>query len=145
MAQRKNEGKLRLTKAMLMPTALQALVHVIEKGEEKYGPATDKGWLDYQTDEILDSLLRHILALINGEAYDEIGTHHVCNIIFNAAALIEVEQNLKRIENLSEGCAWLIAPEDSFPNSPLPLKEDVCDQRASRLRDAHALPESSMP
>jgi hypothetical protein len=88
---RKNGGKPRLTKSMLMPVAMQALVQVIEFGEGKYGPATDKGWLNYKPEEVLDSLARHLVALVNGEQNDpESGLPHTVAIMFNAAVYAEV-------------------------------------------------------
>ena len=145
MAQRKNQGKVKFTKAIMMPVALEALVHVIEKGEPKYGPAIEKGWQDYEPSEVLDSLIRHCTALINGEEYDEIGTHHVCNIIFNAAALIEAQHKFISCATLCGDSSWLLKPEDYDENSSrLSLKES-CDQHVSRLRDEHDLAESLMP
>jgi hypothetical protein len=89
---RKNEGKPKLTKAMLMPFALEALVDIIEHGEEKYGPGTDKGWLDYDPMETLDSLLRHVNAIINGERVDpDSGEPHYKAVVFNAAVYAELE------------------------------------------------------
>ena len=91
MQKRKNKGKPRLTKAMLMPVAMQALVRVIEHGEEKYGPASDKGWHDYEPQEVLDSLSRHMVALINGQQNDpDSGLPHAVAIMFNAAVYAEL-------------------------------------------------------
>jgi hypothetical protein len=88
---RKNKGKPKLTKAMLMPVAMQALVEIIEFGEGKYGPATDKGWLNYKPDEVLDSLARHLVALTNGELNDpESGKSHAAAVMFNAAVFAEL-------------------------------------------------------
>jgi hypothetical protein len=88
---RKNKGKTKLTKAMLFPQALEALVQVVEYGEEKYSDAQEKAWLSYEPVEVIDSMLRHILALTNGEIIDpESGLHHAKHIMFNAAALNEI-------------------------------------------------------
>ena len=88
---RKNNGKPKITKAMMMPKAMEALVTVIEAGEEKYGPASDRGWLKYKPDEVLDSLSRHLVALVNGETVDpDDGAPHAAAIIFNAAVYLEL-------------------------------------------------------
>lgn len=87
---RMNMGKPRLTKAMLMPHAMEALVGVIEFGEQKYGPAVDRGWMNYEEGEILDSLARHLTAIINDEPIDpESQLHHAAHMLFNAAAYCE--------------------------------------------------------
>jgi hypothetical protein len=76
---------------MLMPKAMEAIVQVIEFGEHKYGPATDRGWLEYDHNEVLDSLARHLVALIGGEQNDpESGMPHSAAILFNAAVFAEL-------------------------------------------------------
>jgi len=96
---RKNQGKPKLHKAMMMPEALKAMVDVIEFGEEKYTPARERGWLNYNVDDTMDSLLRHVTAMINGESHDpESGLHHAAHAQFNACVLVEL---LSRIDSPS--------------------------------------------
>lgn len=88
---RKNEGKCKVTKAMLMPLAINSMVKVIEFGEEKYTPAKDKGWKNYKPEEVMDSLLRHAVCIINGEEIDpESGLPHAAHMMFNAAVYNEL-------------------------------------------------------
>ena len=89
---RKNEGKVALSKAMLMPEALRGLVEVLEFGEQKYSPAIEKGWLNYDIKETMDSLLRHAQAICNGELIDpESGLPHASSVLFNAAVILELD------------------------------------------------------
>lgn len=88
---RKNQGKPRLGLALLMPEALEALSCVLLEGEMKYGPAEDKSWLTYEYHETMDSLMRHLTALKNGEVLDpESGLPHAYHIHFNSAVLVEL-------------------------------------------------------
>ena len=88
---RKNEGKPRIGKALLMPEALSALSSVLEWGEKKYSPAEEKGWMEYQPNEVVDSLMRHLLAWKNGEKLDpETELPHLNHMLFNAAILVEL-------------------------------------------------------
>jgi hypothetical protein len=95
---RKNQGKPKLHKAMMMPEALKAMVDVIEFGEEKYGPARERGWLGYSVEDTMDSLLRHVTAMINGESHDR-------NLDFT----------MQHTPNLMRVCWW------SFSAGPIPL------------------------
>lgn len=88
---RKNEGKPRIGKVLLMPVALSGLARVMEWGEQKYSAAENKAWLKYDPDEILDSMMRHAMAMKNGEFYDrETGLPHAFAALFNAAAYTEI-------------------------------------------------------
>lgn len=89
-AKRKNEGKPKLGYILHMPAAIKDMADVLEFGESKYGPASDKGWLGYDTDEIIDSLMRHLEARQRGETHDpETGLRVEAHIIANAAFLCE--------------------------------------------------------
>ena len=88
---RKNEGKPRIGKALLMVEALKALSSVLVSGEEKYDAAERKSWMGYKEDEVIDSLMRHLLEVKNGIATDaESGLPHVNHVLFNAAVLVEI-------------------------------------------------------
>jgi hypothetical protein len=88
---RKNEGKPKIGKVLLMPIAMAGLARVMEFGEQKYSPAENKDWLKYNPGEILDSLMRHAIAMKNGEVYDsETGLPHAYSVLFNAAAYTEI-------------------------------------------------------
>jgi hypothetical protein len=88
---RKNAGKPKLSKCLLMPEALSGLESVLVFGEEKYDAAERKSWMAYKPDEVMDSLLRHLMAVKNGEDQDpESGLPHVHHALFNAAVLVEI-------------------------------------------------------
>lgn len=88
---RKNRGKPKVGKCLLMPEALSALSSVLVYGEEKYTAAERKGWLGYKEDEVIDSLVRHLMEVKNGVAKDaESGLPHVNHVLFNAAVLVEI-------------------------------------------------------
>lgn len=65
--------------------ALEPLVRVLEFGMYKYDRDNWKSGL--KKEQILDSLLRHIIALLDGEEYDQDSkVHHIGGILFNAIA-----------------------------------------------------------
>lgn len=79
---RHNEGKLEWT--LVDFKSLEPLVRVLMYGKDKY--SRDNWKLGGQTKEdILNSLLRHALALVNGEETDpEHGISHIGGVLFNA-------------------------------------------------------------
>ena len=88
---RKNDGKPKLTKVLLMPEALKGLESVLVFGEGKYDAAERKSWMNYKPNEVLDSMLRHTMAIINGEEIDpESGLPHASHMLFNAAVYAEL-------------------------------------------------------
>lgn len=79
-ADRYNEGKPVWT--LLHFKSLIPLVRVMEYGWKKYSRDNWKRGLDKQ--EILDSLTRHLAALIDGEDHDkESSIHHIGHIMAN--------------------------------------------------------------
>jgi hypothetical protein len=80
-AKRFNKGKLRWS--LVSFSALELLVKVLMFGAEKYGAHNWKKGLPQ--DELLDSLMRHVVALNNGEEFDkESGHHHIGHVMCNA-------------------------------------------------------------
>lgn len=111
-----------------MPKALEGLVAVIEDGEEKYTPAEDRGWMQYDPKEVLDSLLRHLLKVNNGEFLDpESGKPHAWHIHFNAAVFAELTTYC-----FSEDSSEQKSLEDLMPSLTPLSKETFYGQRASR-------------
>jgi hypothetical protein len=83
-ALRYNEGKPRYS--LIDFKTLEPMVRVLEFGEQKYSRDNWKKGLD--TNEILDSMLRHITALQSGELIDaESGQSHAGHIMCNAMFL----------------------------------------------------------
>ena len=112
-----------------MPNALKGLVGVIEFGEQKYTPAEDRGWLTYKPKEVLDSMLRHTIAMLNGEPLDpESGLPHSAHILFNAAVYLELTSCYS-----SEDSDEPKPPEDLTENSNRPSIDSSYDPRASHL------------
>lgn len=80
-ALRHNSGKPRWS--LVEFKSLEPLVRVLEFGATKYAPDNWKLGLDRR--EILDSMMRHVAALVDGEATDpESGLPHVGHILCNA-------------------------------------------------------------
>lgn len=80
---RHNAGKIRPT--LLSPYALQGLLDVLEFGAKKYAPRNWEKGLPGGNEAILDSLLRHVLAMMRGEVTDpESGLPHIDHVQCNA-------------------------------------------------------------
>ena len=93
-ALRYNKGKLKWS--LVDFKSMEPMVQALEFGAKKYSPNNWKKGM--QTEEIFDSLLRHIFALMDGEEKDkESGLSHVghiqCNAMFLAYNLIKKNKN----------------------------------------------------
>ena len=87
-AMRHNTGKPQLSFILDAPTAMNGLAEVFAMGSEKYERDNWKKGLD--KNEIIDSLLRHLMAFKNGEAIDsESGKSHTHHVHWNALVLAE--------------------------------------------------------
>lgn len=89
VAMRFNEGKPPVSYVLHFPNSLEFLARVLEQGAKKYNHLNFKlGGKPNQ--EYLDSAIRHLLAWVNGETFDEdMGTNHLGNVLFNVLMLIE--------------------------------------------------------
>jgi hypothetical protein len=78
---RYNEGKLKWS--LVDFKSLEPLVRVMTYGTKKYAP---RNWMKgLNTEEILESLSRHLFALMSGEIIDpESGEEHIGHIMANA-------------------------------------------------------------
>ena len=84
MADRFNEGKLKWS--LVDFPSLEPLVKVLESGAKKYSAHNWKKGLD--NNEVMESLLRHSFAILNGEIKDsESGESHIGHIMANAMFL----------------------------------------------------------
>lgn len=84
---RYNEGKPKWS--LIHFKSIEPMVRVLEYGAEKYtvGDVSGKeNWKkDLDTTEVLESLSRHLFALMDGEELDpESGLHHIGHIMCNA-------------------------------------------------------------
>ena len=80
---RYNDGKMRPT--LISPHALQGLMAVLEFGARKYAPRNWERGLPGGLEPILDSLLRHVFAMMRGEEVDqESGLPHIDHVLCNA-------------------------------------------------------------
>lgn len=86
VAARANSGKPSMHYPLTFRKALEALSRVFEQGAVKYEPYNYlKGGKPDQ--EYLDSALRHLAALVDGEAYDaETGCRHEAHAVWNLMA-----------------------------------------------------------
>lgn len=90
-AVRHNQDKLRVD---LIPTQLtESVAKVLTFGAKKYSPNNWKGFTKEQQDEILGSLLRHILEYQKGNKIDsESGLHHLAHAACNIAFILYFEE-----------------------------------------------------
>lgn len=80
-ASRFNKGKPKWS--LVHYKSLEPLVEVLEFGAKKYGEFNWQKGLDRK--EILESMMRHLTALMDGEQNDkESGLHHIGHIMANA-------------------------------------------------------------
>lgn len=88
---RHNQDKLRVD---LIPTQLtESVAKVLTFGAKKYSPNNWKGFTKEQQDEILGSLLRHILEYQKGNKIDsESGLHHLAHAACNIAFILYFEE-----------------------------------------------------
>lgn len=94
-ALRFNEGKLKWS--LVDFKSLESMVKVLEYGAKKYGKNNWKK--GFPQEEIIESMLRHIFAFLNGEKLDkESGLPHTGHIMCNAMFL-EFMENKGKNEN----------------------------------------------
>ncbi len=87
-ALRYNEGKPQLSYLLDFPLAAKGLAARFELGAKKYERDNWKKGLDNL--ELIDSLLRHLVKLHNGEWFDpKDGGTHVDAVVWNAVVLSE--------------------------------------------------------
>lgn len=88
---RYNDNKPKLSFITEFPNALVGVTRVLEFGAEKYARSNWKKGLP--STEVLDSMLRHQLAWMNGEDADpESGLSHLDHILCNALFLAELSR-----------------------------------------------------
>lgn len=91
-ALRFNEGKPELSYVLSMPRALVALSWVFARGAVKYARGQWKAG-GKPDEEYIDSAMRHLLALANGERFDpDLGTMHAAQVMWNMGALIQLTE-----------------------------------------------------
>ena len=83
---RYNSGKTQLSYMLNADVAMKGMCDVFEFGAQKYARNNWKKGLD--TNEVMDSLLRHLTSYANGEVLDpESGLPHIDHITCNAVFL----------------------------------------------------------
>jgi hypothetical protein len=88
---RYNDGKRKWS--LVHFKSLEPLVEVLEFGAEKYAPENWKKGLDKK--EILESMMRHLVSLMDGETLDPESTkQHIGHIMCNAMFYSYFDNNL---------------------------------------------------
>ena len=100
---RYNEGKLKC--GLVHYESLEPMIKVLEFGANKYGIGNWQKGLDKR--EILESLQRHLAALMDGEEFDsETGISHMghiqCNAMFYNYMDNKIKKDERNIAKLSE-------------------------------------------
>ena len=133
---RQNQDKPKLNNVLSMPGALEALAAVLQYGADKYTPVEERTWVTYDTNEVKDSLMRHLAA--PGVFDEESGLPHIAHILFNAAVLCDHYLTFH-----GPGSFWHLLREDSDENSNPPLTEVSCDRRRGHPLSSPSLQPSS--
>lgn len=95
---RYNEGKTQYTLVMEADAALKGITGVMENGAKKYSRANWKQGLGHVG--IMDSMMRHYIAYLNGEDLDpESGLPHVDHIGCNALFLSQMYHTRKDLDD----------------------------------------------
>lgn len=109
-AERYNVGKPQLSYLLTAPRAAEALARVMEQGAKKY--ARDNWKKGLPREELIDSLLRHLLAYHNGALMDaESRQPHVAHILANALFLAELELRGDYAQEVAEKLSRDLAAE----------------------------------
>ena len=96
LGDRFNEGKLRWS--LVDFESLEDMVKVLEFGANKYSEENWKKGLKWR--EVIESMLRHIIAFLRGEDYDkESGISHIGHIMCNAMFIAYMFKNRKDLDN----------------------------------------------
>lgn len=93
VARRDNKDKPRFS--LVSVDALWDLVEVLEFGAKKYDADNWKKGMSYKS--VLDSLYRHLLAILDGDDYDpESGCKHIGHVLCNAMFLSHYMNDAKK-------------------------------------------------
>lgn len=96
-ADRYNQGKLQWH--LIDWKSLEPMVEVLMFGAKKYAPNNWKRGLD--PDEVLDCTMRHLVAVMNNQEYDEESNkHHMGHVMCNAMFYLHFYNKTKRANEI---------------------------------------------
>lgn len=96
-AEKEVEGK--LSYVDLPYNAIQSMAKVFGDSKKSGKYARDNHFKPIKNTDLLDSIQRHLIAVINGEDFDQSGNSHYAHIMSNAAMLEEGRLNQTLIED----------------------------------------------
>jgi hypothetical protein len=97
LAEKEVENK--LSYVDLPYNAIQSMAKVFGDSKQSGKYSRDNHFKPIKNTDLLDSIQRHLIALINGEDLDQSGNSHYAHIMSNAAMLEESRINETLIEN----------------------------------------------
>lgn len=129
LGNRHNSGKLPLNFILSAPNAVNQLAAIMAAGEAKYDRDNWKKGLVFE--ELLDSLLRHLVRLSEGEAVDsETGLPHTGHILCNAFFLAELLGEQTAVSNCGKDLSEFAVSDVQLSDALLTFKNTFTKAKA---------------
>jgi len=133
IGKRFNNGKMPLNFILTAPNALNQLAAVMSAGEAKYDRDNWKKGLIFE--EIQDSFLRHLVALVEGKPIDEeTGLPHTAHLLCNAFFLAELAGEGNLFSVTGEDLSGLCSTKQELLDALKSFKETLSKEKANAKR-----------